>query len=293
MSQMNQKRGFLLPAAIIVVLLLVYESLFTVDERHYAIIFQLGEITEVIKEPGLHVKLPFIQNVRQFDARIQTTDTNEPERFITSEKKNMLVDLFIKWRVVDPSVYYKTVSGIEANAVQRLTQTVNANMREEFGRRTVHDVISGQREQIMETMRTRSDKDARSIGVQILDVRLKRVEFPVEVSDSVYRRMEEERKRVANELRATGAAQAEEIRANADRDRDIIIATAYAEAEKRKGEGDAQAARIYAEAFTKNPNFFSFYRSMQAYRSTFKADRDIMVLDSSSEFLKYMRSSGK
>lgn len=285
------KSGILIAVAIAAVLL-VYGSVFTVDERHSAVVFQLGEITDVITTPGLHFKIPLLQNVKQFDARIKTIDANAPERFITSEKKNMLVDLFVKWRVIDPKRYYKTVMGNEANAVLRLTQTVNSNMREEFGRRTVHEVISGQREQIMESMRARSDADARSIGVQIMDVRLKRVEFPDEVSESVYKRMEAERKRVANELRSLGAAEAERIRADADRQRDIIIAEAYREAQKMKGEGDSDASRIYGESFGKNADFAAFFRSMQAYKTTFNPERDVMVLDPSSEFFKYMRSSG-
>lgn len=222
-------------------------SLFTVDQRQYAIVFQLGEVKEVISEPGLNVKLPFIQNVRYFDKRILTMDTPEPERFITSEKKNVLVDHFVKWRIVDPQLYYESVAGDEARARIRLTQTVNAGLREEFGRRTVHDVVSGERDRIMEDMRSKADQDARKIGVQIIDVRLKRVDLPNEVSESVYRRMEAERKRVANELRSLGAAEAESIRADADRQREVIIAEAYRSAQEAMGEGDAKATAIYAE----------------------------------------------
>lgn len=266
-------------------------SLFTVDQRQYAIVFQLGEVKEVIDQPGLNVKLPLIQNVRYFDKRILTMDTPEPERFITSEKKNVLVDHFVKWRIVDPRLYYESVAGDEARARTRLNQTVNAGLREEFGRRTVHDVVSGERDRIMEQMRERADRDARTIGVQIIDVRLKRVDLPTEVSDSVYRRMEAERKRVANELRSQGAAEAEKIRADADRQREVIIAEAYREAQQLKGAGDARATAIYAEAFGQSPEFYSFYRSLEAYRGSFAGKDDVMVVDPSSDFFKFMKDA--
>ena len=224
------------------VLVLLGAMIFTVDQRQHAIVFQLGEVREVISEPGLYFKWPMIQNVRYFEKRIITLDNAEPERFITSEKKNVLVDSYIKWRIVDPKLYYISVSGDESRAKTRLNQTVNAGLREEFGKRTVHDVVSGERDKIMEQMREKADSDARKIGVQIVDVRVKRVELPTEVSDAVYRRMEAERKRVANELRSEGSAEAEKIRADADRQREIIIAEAYRDAQKIKGEGDAEAA---------------------------------------------------
>lgn len=264
-------------------------SLFTVDQRQHAIVFQLGEVKEVIDQPGLNVKLPMIQNVRYFDKRILTMDTPEPERFITSEKKNVLVDHFVKWRIIDPRLYYESVAGDEARARTRLTQTVNAGLREEFGKRTVHDVVSGARDQIMEDMRVKADLDARKIGAQIIDVRLKRVDLPTEVSESVYRRMEAERKRVANELRSQGAAEAERIRADADRQREVIIAEAYRSAQKVKGEGDAKATAIYAEAFGQSPEFYSFYRSLEAYRASFAGKEDVLVIDPGSEFFRYMK----
>ncbi|MBL8438971.1 MAG: protease modulator HflC [Zoogloeaceae bacterium] len=265
-------------------------SLFTVDQRQHAIVFQLGEIKEVISEPGLNFKWPLIQNVRYFDKRILTMDTPEPERFITSEKKNVLVDLFVKWRIIDPRTYYTAVNGDEARARTRLDQTVNAGLREEFGRRTVHDVVSGERDKIMDDMRVKADQDARKIGVQIVDVRLKRVELPLEVSESVYRRMDAERKRVANELRSEGAAEAEKIRADADRQREIIIAEAYREAQSTKGAGDAKAAGIYAQAFSQNPEFYAFYRSLEAYRQSFRNKSDVMVLEPNSDFFKYLKN---
>ncbi|MDD3675512.1 MAG: protease modulator HflC [Thauera propionica] len=282
----------LIGGALLVIILIASASLFTVDQRQHAMVFQLGEIKEVIDEPGLKFKLPLIQNVRYFDKRILTMDTAEPERFITSEKKNVLVDHFVKWRIVDPRLYYESVAGDEARARTRLTQTVNAGLREEFGRRTVHDVVSGERELIMDQMRERADRDARTIGVQIVDVRLKRVDLPNEVSESVYRRMEAERKRVANELRSQGAAEAEKIRADADRQREVIVAEAYRSAQQVKGEGDAKATAIYAEAFGKNPSFYSFYRSLEAYRASFAGKDDVLVVDPSSDFFRFMKDAG-
>lgn len=266
-------------------------TLFTVDQRQFAVVFQLGEVKDVIEKPGLNFKWPMIQNVRYFDRRILTMDTPEPERFITAEKKNVLVDHFVKWRIIDPKLYYVSVAGDEARARTRLLQTVNAGLREEFGRRTVHDVVSGERDQIMEDMRTRADQDARKIGVQILDVRLKRVDLPLEVSESVYRRMEAERKRVANELRSEGAAIAEKIRADADRQREVIIAEAYREAQRAKGAGDAKATAIYAEAYGQSPDFYAFYRSLEAYRESFANKSDLVVVDPSSEFFRFMKDS--
>jgi len=266
-------------------------SAFTVDQRQFAIVFQLGEIKEVVSEPGLNFKVPMIQNVRYFDKRILTLDTPEPERFITSEKKNVLVDLYVKWRIIDVKQYYISVGGDEARARTRLEQTVNSGLREEFGRRTVHEVVSGEREKIMEDMRSKADLDSRKIGVQIIDVRLKRVDLPSEVSESVYRRMEAERKRVANELRSEGSAEAEKIRADAEKQREILIAEAYRDAQRTKGEGDAKASAIYAGAFSQNPEFYAFYRSLEAYRSAFKKG-DVMVLEPNSDFFKYMKGAG-
>lgn len=279
--------------ALLLLGILASMSLFTVDQRQFAIVFQLGEVKDVIEKPGLNFKFPLIQNVRYFDRRILTMDTPEPERFITAEKKNVLVDHFVKWRIVDPRLYYVSVAGDEVRARTRLLQTVNSGLREEFGRRTVHDVVSGARDQIMEDMRTRADLDARKIGVQILDVRLKRVELPLEVSESVYRRMEAERKRVANELRSEGGAIAEKIRADADRQREVIIAEAYREAQQAKGAGDAKATGIYAQAYSQDPDFYSFYRSLEAYRESFAGKSDVLVVDPSSDFFKFLKTPGK
>ncbi len=275
------------------VLVVLAMSIFTVDQRQYALVFQLGEVKQVIAEPGLYFKLPMVQNVRYFEKRIITLDNSDPERFITSEKKNVLVDSYIKWRIVDPKLYYVSVGGDESRARTRLNQTVNAGLREEFGKRTVHDVVSGERDRIMDQMREKADADARKIGVQIVDVRLKRVELPTEVSDAVYRRMEAERKRVANELRSEGSAEAEKIRADADRQREIIIAEAYRDAQKIKGEGDARSTAIYGQAFGQNAEFYAFYRSLEAYRGSFKSKSDILVVEPNSDFFKYMKSTGR
>lgn len=283
----------MLLVVLIILFLVASSSLYIVDQRQQAILFQLGEVVDVKTSPGLYFKIPLAQNVRYFDSRILTLDTAEPERFITSEKKNVLVDLFVKWRIVDVKQYYVSVRGDEMLAQTRLSQTVNSSLRDEFGNRTVHDVVSGERDKIMEIMRQKADADARKIGVEVVDVRLKRVDLPQEVSESVYRRMEAERKRVANELRSTGAAESEKIRADADRQREVVLAEAYRNAQEIKGEGDAKAASIYASAYESNPEFYSFYRSLDAYTEIFKNKSDIMVLEPTSEFFKYMRNSGR
>ncbi len=280
-------------AALVGALVILGATIFTVDQRQYAIVFQLGEVTRVIDEPGLYFKFPLVQNVRYFDKRILTLDSAEPERFITSEKKNVLVDSFTKWRIVDPKLYYVSVEGDESRAKTRLTQTVNAGLREEFGKRTVHDVVSGERDKIMEQMREKADLDARKIGVQIVDVRVKRVELPNDVGESVYRRMDAERKRVANELRSQGSAEAEKIRADADKQREVIIAEAYRDAQMLKGEGDAKAAATYARAFEGNPEFYAFYRSLEAYRYSFKGKNDVIVVEPNSDFFRYMKNVGR
>jgi modulator of FtsH protease HflC len=275
---------------LLVVLLVLNSMFYRVDQREVALVIQFGEIVEVQKEPGLHIKLPLVQNVRYFDARIQTSDEKEAERFLTSEKKNVLVDSFIKWRIIDPKQYYISVDGDALKAETRLRQTVNDGLRAEFGRRTVHDVVSGGRDQIMSLITARADKDARQIGVQVVDVRLKRVDLSEEISESIYRRMDAERKRVANELRSTGEAEAEKIKADADRQKEVIVAEAYRDAQQVKGEGDAKAALIYGTAYGKDPEFYAFYRSMQAYKDSFRNKSDVMVLDPSSDFFKYLKN---
>lgn len=289
---MNKHQNNLLMALIGLVILLSL-SIFVVDQRQNAIVFQLGEMKSVKTAPGLYFKVPLMQNVRYFDSRILTIDNPEPERFITSEKKNVLVDSYVKWRIADVKQYYMSVSGDEMRAQTRLMQTVNAAMREEFGKRTIHEVVSGERDEVMKVLRDKTNVDAAKIGVQVLDVRLKRVDFPNEISSSIYSRMDAERKRVANELRATGNAESEKIRADADRQREVILAEAYRDAQKIKGEGDAKAAAVYASAFGRNAEFYSFYRSLEAYKQSFKNKSDVMVVDPSSSFFKYLKSSGK
>jgi membrane protease subunit HflC len=289
---MRNRVGAILVGAL-VALIIGALSLFVVDQRQNAIVFRLGEVIAVKTAPGLYFKIPLLDNVRFFDMRILTIDTAEPERFLTSEKKNVLVDLFVKWRITDVRQYYVSVGGNEGLAQTRLLQTINDGLRAEFGNRTVHEVVSGERDKIMDLMREKANEDARNIGVEVIDVRLKRVDLPQEVSVDVYRRMEAERKRVANELRSTGAAESERIRAEADKQREVIVAQAYREAQRVKGEGDAKATGIYARAYEPNSEFYAFYRSLEAYRASFRDRSDVLVLEPNSEFFKYLRSSGK
>jgi membrane protease subunit HflC len=285
---MNRIGGIVIGA--LFVLLALNSIMFTVDQRQTALVRQFGEVVQVYADPGLKFKIPLIQNVLFFDRRILTNDARQAESFLTAEKKNVLVDSFIKWRVINAQQFYVSVGGDEDRAATRIRQAVNDGLRAEFGKRTVHDVVSGQRDQIMKIIQQKADVDARKIGVEVVDVRLKRVDLSDEVSVSVYGRMEAERKRDANDARATGAAEAEKIRADADKQKDIIIAEAYREAEKTKGEGDAKASAIYAAAYGRNPEFYGFYRSMQAYRESFRNKNDLMVLEPSSDFFKYMKN---
>jgi membrane protease subunit HflC len=278
-------------AVLAVLALVVSSALFTVDQRQNAIVFQLGEVKEIVVRSGLHFKWPLLQNVRLFDMRILTFDDAEPLRFLTQGNRPVLVDSFVKWRIADVRQYYVSVQGDELRAATRIKQTVAGVLRDEFGARTVHEVVSGEREQVMNRVREKVDQDLKRIGVEIVDVRLKRVDLPQDVSESVYRRMEAERKRIANELRSTGAAEAEKIRADADRQREVLLAEAYRDAQRIRGDGDAKSAAIYAAAFNQNPEFYSFYRSMEAYRSTFRGRNDLMLIEPSSDFLRYFRDS--
>ena len=289
---MNRSAAAAIVTAVLA-LLVLSTSVYTVDQRKAAIKFQLGEVIAIQTEPGLYFLVPVLQNVRLYDTRIQTLDAREAERFLTSENKNVLVDSFVKWRVTDVKQYYVSVRGDPVAAEARISQTVNDALRAEFARRTVHDVVSGEREKVMETVADKVDRDVKGIGVAVVDVRLKRVDLVPEISSDVYRRMESERKRAANELRSTGKAEGEKLQAEADRARQVIIAEAYRDAQRVKGEGDAQASRIYAEAFSKNPEFYSFYRSMEAYRQSLNSKGDVMLLDPSSEFFKYLKSPGR
>jgi membrane protease subunit HflC len=288
------KRGTgMVVMGVLVLALILAMSLYTVDQRKAAIKFQLGEVVAVQTDPGLYFLVPVFQNVRLYDTRIQTLDARDAERFLTSENKNVLVDSFVKWRIIDVRQYFVSVRGDSVAAEARISQTVNDALRAEFARRTVHDVVSGERDTVMSNVADKVDKDVRSIGVEVVDVRLKRVDLVPEISSDVYRRMESERKRAANELRATGQAEGEKIKAEADRSRQITVAEAYRDAQRVKGEGDAQASRIYAEAYQRNPEFYSFYRSMEAYRQGLRSKGDVMVLDPSSDFFKYFKSPGR
>jgi len=250
-------------------------------------------VKQVISEPGLHFKLPPpFQNVVYLDKRIQTLDPKEADRFITAEKMNILVDAFVKWRVTDPRLYFVSFSGDEGRAGDRMQQIVKAALNDEITKRTVREVISGQRGKVMESIRSKVVDEAKQIGVQIVDVRLKRVDYVEQINNSVYERMKAERVRVANEARSTGSAESEQIRADADKQRTVILAEAYREAEKIKGEGDAKASQIYAEAFGRNPEFYKFYRSLEAYRASFKNKADVMLVDPQSDFFKYFKSAG-
>ncbi len=276
-----------------IALMIFSSTIFVVDQRRYAIVFALGEIREVIAEPGLHFKLPPpFQNVVYLDRRILTIDTPDTERYITAEKRNLLVDTFVKWRIADPKKYYVSFGDNETRAQDRMGQILRAALNEEITKRTSREVVASDREKMMEAVRAKTVDDTAAVGVQILDVRIKRVDLSPEVVESVYRSMEAERKRVANELRSTGAATSEQIRADADRQREVLLANAYRDAQRIRGEGDAKASNIYAAAFGQNPEFAAFYRSLEAYRASFATRSDLMVVDPSSEFFKYMKNPG-
>ncbi|MCE2679748.1 MAG: protease modulator HflC [Burkholderiales bacterium] len=286
-------RIFALLAAVIFGLIVFSSCVFLVDQRQYAVVFALGEVKRVVETPGLHFKVPApFQNVIYLERRILTIDTPDTDRFITAEKKNLLVDSFVKWRIADPKLYFVSFSGDERRAQDRIGQIVKAALNEEITKRTVREVVSGERTKVMQTIVAKVADDAKQAGIDIVDVRLKRVDLVPEVSESVFRRMEAERKRVANELRSTGGAESEQIRADADRQREVILADAYRQAQVIKGEGDAKAASIYNAAFGQNPEFFAFYRSLEAYRQTFKNKSDVILVDPQSDFLRFMRNSG-
>ncbi|MGB7481002.1 MAG: protease modulator HflC [Burkholderiaceae bacterium] len=277
----------------IIALFVLLSTVFVVDQRQYAILFALGEVKQVINEPGLHFKLPPpFQNVLFLDKRILTIDSAETDRFITAEKKNILVDTFVKWKITDPRLYFVSFGNDERRAQNRMSQIVKAALNEEITKRTVREVISGERGKVMDAIRNKVQEEAKQIGVAIIDVRLKRVDYVDQINASVYDRMKSERARVANELRSTGAAESEKIRADADRQRAVILAEAYRDAEKIRGEGDARASRIYAEAFGQNPEFYKFYQSLEAYRSSFKTRKDLLVVDPGSEFFRYFKAPG-
>ncbi|MDA1107584.1 MAG: protease modulator HflC [Proteobacteria bacterium] len=284
-----EKLKMLLPGLAVVLLAAIYFSIFMVNERERVILFRLGEIVRSDFEPGLHFKMPVINNVRKFDARIHTAEA-EPERYLTAEKKNVIVDSFVKWRIKNVADYYRSMGGDELRANQRLYQIVKDGLRGEFGKRTIKEVISGDRANIMDVLTVTANQQAHQFGIEVIDVRLRRVDLPKEVSLSVFQRMQAERERVAKDLRARGAEAAERIRADADRQRSVILAEAYREAEHMRGQGDAQAAAIYAKAFGSDAEFYSLYRSLNAYKNTFRDKGDILVLDPGADFFKYFKS---
>ena len=277
----------------LVLLMLLASTLFVVDQRQVGVVYSLGEIKEVISDPGLHWKQPPpFQNVVFLDKRVQTLDSPETRPIFTAEKKSLVIDWLVKWRIADPKQFIRN-NGVDfRNLESRLSPVVQAAFNEEVTRRPVRGVLSTEREKVMTDVRSRLADEARAFGIEIVDVRIKRVDFVADITDSVYRRMESERKQVANELRSQGAADGEKIRADADRQREVIIAEAYRDAQKVKGDGDAKASALYAEAFGRDAQFAQFYRSLEAYRATFRTKGDVMVLDPSSDFFRAMRGGG-
>lgn len=268
--------------------------LYTVNEREYAMVFALGELKEVVNEPGIHVKLPPpLQNVVYLDKRILTLDATGADLVQTSEKKNLLIDTFVKWRIGDPRLYWVSFQGSERAAADRLSALLRDVLNISVNKRTVNQITSSEREKAMVEISSLLQDRVRDVGMEIVDVRLKRVDFTPEISESVYRRMEAERKRVASEERSKGAAQAERIRANADRRSEVILAEAYRDAQQVKGSGDAEAAKIYADAFGRDPEFARFYRSLEAYRSSFAEKNDVMVVSPDAEFFDFMKAPAK
>lgn len=278
------------PVAVIIALMVLWSSLFYVDERELAIKFQFGEIIAADYAPGIHLKTPFIQNVRKFDKRILTIDAKE-ESFFTGEKKDLIVDSYVKWRIRDVVEYYKATGGDEMRAGNLLYQTIKTGLREEFGKRTIQEVVAGDRSEIMGITTEQAKKKAETLGIEVVDVRVKRIEYPPGVSASVYNRMRTERERVARDFRSKGAESAERIRADADRQSKVTLAEAYRDSEVVRGEGDAKSADIYSRSFGKNRDFYRFYRSMDAYKKTFDGKEDVLLLQPDSEFFRYFNDA--
>ncbi|BAO45005.1 protease modulator HflC [Thiolapillus brandeum] len=287
---MNSPKLMFAAVVAIVLLILASMSLFVVKENETALLLRLGKIVDSDFKPGLHVKMPVIQTVQRFDKRLQTLDA-KPEHFLTSEKKFVVVDSYIKWRIDDTAQYYRSTRGDMMTTSRLLGERINAALRDEFGKRTISEVVSGERTQIMDELTRRADESSSDLGVEIVDVRIKRIDFPPEISNRVYERMRTERERVARELRAQGAEAAERIRAEADRQKTEILAKAYRESEEIRGKGDAEAAGIYARAFATDAGFYSFWRSLKAYRKVFATGSNMMVLDPDSSFFRYFKGS--
>ena len=286
-----KKSTIFISAAIFIAVIFISQSIYVVTEIERAVKLRFGEIVQFDVEPGLHFKLPIINSIRYFDSRILTLDA-QPQRYLTSEKKALMVDSFIKWRVKDVAKYFTTTGGDEERAKRLLSQRVDTGLRNEFGVRTVKEVVSGERDELMTSLTIMLDTIAqRELGVEVVDLRVKKIDLPTEVSDSVYDRMRTERERLARELRAQGNEVAEKIRATADKDKTVILADAYREAEVLKGNGDAEATATYAAAYTKDPEFYDFTRSLQAYQATFQSKGDILLIDPDSDFFKYLNNS--
>lgn len=286
-------RIVLIVGAALLVLMLLASTLFVVDQRQVAVVYALGEIKEVIQEPGLKWKLPPpFQNVVFLDRRIQTMDSPETRPIFTAEKKSLVIDWLVKWRITDPRQFIRNNGSDMRSLETRLSPIVHAAFNEEVTKRTVGEVLSSGRDKVMQDVRARLADEAKSFGIEILDVRIKRVDFVANITDSIYSRMASERKQVANQLRATGTAEGEKIKADADRQREVIVAEAYRDAQKVRGEGDAKASAIFAEAFGRDPQFAKFYRSLDAYRASFRNKSDVMIIDPSSDFFQSLRSGG-
>jgi len=280
-------------AGALVLLMLLSSTLFIVDQRQFAAVYALGEIKEVITEPGLKFKAPPpFQNVVLLDRRVQTLDSPESRPIFTAEKKSLVIDWLIKWRIVEPRQFIRNNGADIRNIENRLSPIVQAAFNEEVTKRTVIAVLATEREKVMNDVRARLADEAKQFGIEVVDVRVKRVDFSANITDAVYNRMKSERARVANEARSTGAAEGEKIRADADRQREVIVSEAYRDAQKIKGEGDAKASALYAEAFGRDPQFAQFYRSLDAYRASFRNKSDVLVVDPSSDFFKAMRGAG-
>src|SRR5580765_2940098 len=286
-------RIVMIAGALLVVLVLLASTLFVVDQRQVAVVYALGEIKEVIQEPGLKWKLPPpFQNVIFLDRRIQTMDSPETRPIFTAEKKSLVIDWLIKWRITDPKQFIRNNGSDMRSLETRLSPIVHAAFNEEVTKRTVGEVLSSGRDKVMQDVRGRLTDEAKSFGIEILDVRIKRVDFVANITDSIYSRMASERKQVANQLRATGSAEGEKIKADADRQREVIVAEAYRDAQKVKGEGDAKASAIFADSFGRDPQFAKFYRSLEGYRASFRSKSDVMVVDPGGEFFQALRGSG-
>jgi membrane protease subunit HflC len=286
---MNQTKLIAVVAAILLIILAVSSVTYTVDQRERALVIRFGKVIRADDKPGLHFKMPMIDEVRKFDARILTLDA-DAQPFLTQEKKNVIVDWFVKWRIANTLKYWVSLGGEEGEARRRLEQRVRSELLNEFGTRTVHDVVSGDRREIMNIAAEKVGEEARQFGIEVVDIRIKRVDLPEDVSESVYQRMAAERARIAKELRAQGAEAAEKIRAQAEREREVLLANAYSQAERVRGEGDGRAAAIYAQAYNTNPEFYALYRSLVAYRNSFNKKDDVLIVGPSSEFFKYLQN---